>query len=326
MKPYIKLSLLLASAVIPATGLLTLSGMAAAPPGGDVVVNNCLVSLTNKDVSIPALEPGPIVALEAKEGMQVKAGMRLGRIDDREANVQWRVKDFEYQAAEAQAKTDINIRFAHASTAVSKAEWEVSEEANRISPKSMTKVDINRLKLTHEKSKLQIEQAQVENQKDAFTAQIKGAEKDAAELAIKRRLLIAPFDGVVVHVYHHVGESDSPGDAVLRIVHLEHLQIEGFLNAADYSPNEVDGCAVSVDVQLGRGGHEKVPGKIVFVSPLVQAGGEYRVFAEVKNRTVEGTAGGHWLLRPGLSATMTIHLGSSTMAAKTDAKNGPDAK
>ena len=48
----------------------------------------------------------------------------------------------------------------------------------------------------------------------------------------------------------------------------------------------------------------KFTGKVVFVSPLVSVGGNYDVFAEVNNRQEDG----QWVLRPGLEATMTIHL------------------
>ena len=45
-------------------------------------------------------------------------------------------------------------------------------------------------------------------------------------------------------------------------------------------------------------------GKITFVNTLVQAGGEYKVWAEVENREENG----QWLLRPGLNVTMQIHM------------------
>ena len=44
---------------------------------------------------------------------------------------------------------------------------------------------------------------------------------EAAELAIQRRALKAPFDGTVVKVFRHVGEWVAPGDPVLQIVDLE---------------------------------------------------------------------------------------------------------
>jgi hypothetical protein len=41
------------------------------------------------------------------------------------------------------------------------------------------------------------------------------------------------------------------------------------------------------------------------MSPLVESGGDYRVFAEVENRQAPGS--GQWLLRAGQTARMTIH-------------------
>ena len=137
-----------------------------------------------------------------------------------------------------------------------------------------------------------------------FTAEGKGGEVEAAEASIERRKIKAPLDGIVTNVYRHVGEWVAPGDPVVKIVRVNRLRIEGFLNAADYDPPEIEGRAVTVEVELAHGRKVKFPGKVVFVSPLVMAGGEYRVFAEVNNRQENG----QWVLRPGLFATMNIHL------------------
>ena len=57
-----------------------------------------------------------------------------------------------------------------------------------------------------------------------------------------------------------MGEWFNPGEPVLRIVRVDLLRIEGFLKAADYSPQDVTGKAVSVEVELPRGGREKFEG------------------------------------------------------------------
>jgi len=291
----------------------------AAPASRDPEIKNCLLTLI-EELPLPAREPGPLAAMEATEGMQVKKGMTLGHIDDSDAVAQKKVKSFESAAATEKASSDIDITFAKAATKVAIAELEVSKEANRRAANAVTVVDINRLDLTVTKSELSIDKAIKDQNVDKLTAKVKEAEVEAADLAIQRRQLVAPFDGVVVKVYRHTGEWVSPGDAVMRIVYLEHLYVEGFLNASDYAPEEIEGCKVSVDVELAHGRHVKVPGKIVFASPLVQAGGEYQVKAEVKNRTVDGQEGSAWILRPGLNATMTIHLGSGGPVAVNPAK------
>jgi hypothetical protein len=89
---------------------------------------------------------------------------------------------------------------------------------------------------------------------------------------------------------------------VVQIVRVDRLRVEGFVSADQYSPAEIDERPVLVEAVLAHGEKVQFQGKIVFVSPIDQPGGEYLVWAEVDNRQ----AGGHWLLRPGTTATMTI--------------------
>ena len=58
-------------------------------------------------------------------------------------------------------------------------------------------------------------------------------------------------------------------------------------------------------LQLADNRREQFKGRIVFTSPIVESGGDYRVFAEVENRQIEGTQ--QWLLRAGQTATLVIH-------------------
>ena len=71
---------------------------------------------------------------------------------------------------------------------------------------------------------------------------------------------------------------------------------------------------VTVEIERARGQTVRLSGKVVFISPLVQAGDRYRVRAEVENRQQNN----HWLLGPGMSASMTIHV----QAAATSVANG----
>ncbi len=269
----------------------------------DPVVPNCFVSLM-EEAKVPGREPGVLASLEAKEGLQVKAGGLLGRIDDSEPTMQKRIKMKEHETSQEQATNDVNVRYAKAATDVAKATYEKAEEANDRTKGAVTKAELRKLELEFIKAKLQIEQAQHEQKVAQLTSDGKAAEVDNADLAIRRRQLVSPIDGIVVKVYHHLGEWVAPGDPVVHIVRVDRLRIEGFLNSSDYSPKELDAKAVTVEVELARGRKETFPGKVVFVSPLVEAGGEYRVLADVVNRQEDG----QWLLRPGMSTTMTIHL------------------
>jgi hypothetical protein len=87
------------------------------------------------------------------------------------------------------------------------------------------------------------------------------------------------------------------------------------LKAAEFEHGEIDGRTVSVDVELARGRKEQFDGRVVYVSPEVDSGGQYTVWAEVTNRQDNG----RWLLKPGLNATMTIHLNSTIEAGNSPA-------
>ena len=106
----------------------------------------------------------------------------------------------------------------------------------------------------------------------------------------------------------------SPGDSILRLVRLDTLKVEGLVNASQYSPAELDGCEVTVDVPVSRGRVVQATGRVVFVDPILMRGVDghvQKVRAEIANRQENG----HWLLEPKREAAMTIHLGTGGVAA-----------
>jgi multidrug resistance efflux pump len=188
---------------------------------------------------------------------------------------------------------------------VAEAEHKKALESHAKVPGSVTEVERDRLMLSEKKGELQIEQAQLERRLAALAAQSKEVEVLAAENAIDRRLIKSPLDGVVVQLFPHEGEWMQPGDPLAHVVRADKLRVEGYVDAARLGPEEVSGRPVTVAVTLTGGRRETFTGKIVFTSPLVESGGDYRVFAEVENRQAPGTQ--QWLLRPGQTASMTIH-------------------
>jgi len=123
-------------------------------------------------------------------------------------------------------------------------------------------------------------------------------------LALERREILAPFDGEIVALYRHQSEWLSPGDPILRLVRFDVLHVEGFIDSTQYDPEQIDGQPVTIRVVLARGRSIEARGKIIYVSQLVQGDRRYLIRAEVPNPQ----QGEHWLIRPGLETSMTIHL------------------
>ena len=88
----------------------------------------------------------------------------------------------------------------------------------------------------------------------------------------------------------------------MRLVRLDTMLVEGAVEMASYDPHEVMGAEVVVEVEMAHGRKEQFTGKITYVSSLVRLDGRYIVRAEVANREEYG----RWILRDGMTATMTI--------------------
>jgi multidrug resistance efflux pump len=271
-----------------------------------VTVPGCLVSPL-EEAQVPAQEAGVLVELSAREGQQVAVGDVLGQVDAAQAEIGQRVAGLQLAVAQERATNDINLRYARAAADVAKAEYVAAETINRQAPRTVPLVEVNRLRLVWRKTTLQIEQSQQDLKISGLEAQVRQAELDAAKAQVARRQIRSPLDGVVVKLYRHTGEWLTPGDPAFHVVRMDRLRIEGFVSESQHTPAKIDGRPVSVEVVLSQGRRERFAGKIVFVSPLVQAGGEYRVWAEVLNRQQDQ----HWLLRPGQLAEMTIQLKNS---------------
>jgi multidrug efflux pump subunit AcrA (membrane-fusion protein) len=281
---------------------------AAAPD--EPVLANCLVSLV-EEAKVPAREAGVLLQLAIREGDAVRVGEVIARIDDNQAQMEKRRAKAEHDQAAAKAESDVDVRYSVAAEKVAEAEHQKALESHTKVPGSVTEVERNRLKLNHQKGELQIEQAELEKRMNELAAASKGVELEAAESAIERRLIKSPLDGVVVQIFPHEGEWMQPGDPLAHVVRIDKLRVEGFVNAGQWNADDVRDRPVTVEVQLAGGRRESFEGRIVFTSPLVQAGNNFRVVAEVDNR--QNADSERWLLRAGQSATMRIHSAQSPL-------------
>jgi multidrug efflux pump subunit AcrA (membrane-fusion protein) len=284
-------------------------------PPATVKLARCLVALI-EEAQVPGREAGALTQLDVREGQRVTKGQQIAQIDDARPAAAQKVANFQLKAAQEKASNDINIRYSRAAYELSWWERVMAENANRKTANTFSEGEVRRLKLAERKSELSIEQASLELRVAITEAGVRSAEVEAATEDVQRRKIFSPLDGVVVKVNRHVGEWLQPGDALAQVVRMDQLRIEGLIDATDVvdgqgrvvaeaaSPRELDGRPVTVVVALERGRRETFQGKVVFVSPVVQAGGQYRIWAEVPNRL----EGNHWLLRPGLLAEMTIPL------------------
>jgi multidrug efflux pump subunit AcrA (membrane-fusion protein) len=270
--------------------------------GNAVIHDATLTSIQRLDV--PGADPGVLVKLTVELGARVKEGQELARIDDREAQANVDVKHLDYLAAKQEADSKVEVDYQRLTAAVAQKTYEKLAAVNDKTPGAVTHIDMLKTKLEWDRAELGILRAQEKNKTDTLTARAKEAEWKVSTVGVERRILKAPFDGVVINLYKKPGEWVTAGEPVLELVRIDRLGVRGSLPSDEWTPSDIDGRNVTVEVKLPKGRVEKVRGKVVFVTPVVEAGGGFPVWAEI-DAPMENQVP---LIRAGMPADLTINV------------------
>ncbi|GDY10442.1 hemolysin D [Planctomycetia bacterium] len=277
-----------------------------------------------------------IAELQAKNTVPIRTAAALLK----EAEQDQAQAKLSHRIAAMKAENDVAIRHAVKSRDAAKAEYDRAVQARKAFEKSISLTELDRLRLILERNdleiekakfekdlanlqqqiedssiteqdqiverlKLSVEQSQSQKEVDVLTRDVKARALDQAKLQLARRGLRSPLNGEVAEVFRHLGEWLEPGQRVMRIVRLDRLKVEGFVDSREIT-SSLRGAAVRVRVTPN--GEDKpviVKGKIVFISSEIDAvNAQVRVRAEVENPDL--------LLRPGLPAEMFIDSANRT--------------
>lgn len=302
------------------TALLAASVLLAAQPAGEGIttgryarLSHCVVSLIDH-VELPAQEEGILKELNVKEGELVKADQIVGKIEDADAQARKKATEFKIAVAYEKATNRSEVEVAYKIIDLAAAEYDESVAINKRSPGSIPEQQLRRQRVQKDKAVLDANVADMNFKIAGLDHEVAKVDLEAVKNELERRTIRAPFDGVVVQLYRQKSEWLQPGEPVLRVVRMDRLRVEGFLNADEYAPEQIQNARVVIKVNLVDGQEATFEGKMDFVSPLVEATGDYRVWAEVENRP--GRGGYPWLLRPGSEAEMLIELKRTTTTAR----------
>lgn len=269
---------------------------------------HCVVSLIDQ-VELPAQLPGVLVEVTAKKGMLVRKGQILAHIDDTTAQVRLKSAKAKLDVTKEKAEDDTELRAAKKVAELYKAEYEESVAINKRSPNSIAEMQVRRQKVQWEKSVLDAEVNEEKLQVAKLEQKVAEVEVENVETELQQRQIKSPFDGVVVELLRQQSEWVKDGEPLLKVVNMDRLRVEGFLPADEYAPEQVLGARAVVKVRVVDGEPQPLACTVDFVSPLVEASGDYRVFAVIDN--APGRGGYPWLVRPGSDVEMTIQLKKS---------------
>ncbi len=196
---------------------------------GDLVKTVSAPGLTEPKtkVSISAQVSARIIALPFREGLDVKTGDVLVRLDARDLSAN-------LDSAKAQLKSE-EARLEGAKASLSSSEAELVRRRNLFETKDISKAELD----TAEEQYLRAESTKnmAEFSIEIAKANIQRAEKDLDNAVIK-----APFDGTVVKLNAEVGELvvvgtlNSPGSVIMEMADLSTMLIKAKVDEANVAP------------------------------------------------------------------------------------------
>ncbi len=291
-----KLKLLLVCLITVAATVAISS--AAAPPDGRIHVDSVVVTLIDQ-VDLAAREPGAIEQVAVHEGQTVENGALLARLDDTDALLGVNKAKLDREIAEKEANDDVKLRFAKKALEVAAAEEQRGLDSAAKFSKSISRTELDELRLTREKASLEVDAATKDLDVARLMAKLKENAVQVAENNLARRRIVAPLAGMVVQIKRQRGEWLQPGDVVVRLVRLDRLRAEAFIDA--HSVGDLVGRPVTLTVDLPGAPQSQFHGKVVFVNPESNpVNGQSRVWAEIENP--------QQALHPGLTGSMTIEV------------------
>ncbi len=253
-----------------------------------IELQNCLISAV-KSANLATDRPGVLADVVPKEGDEVGQDEIIARLSDD-------VPRANLAVAVLTAQSRVEIEYSELLNAVDAAEYDKALLANRQHPNSVPDIEVRRLKLAMDRSRLQIDKAKHEMAVNELKAK-------QAEAELKTYSIRAPFRGVVTQIKKHRGEAVRQGDTILQMVNTALVRVEGDVSQNDIwnvNPGapvlvhlNVDGAELSVEKKVFQG-------HIGFVDVIANdADRKTRVWAEVANPEN--------ILRPGLKASMIIN-------------------
>ncbi len=274
---------------------LTSGGPAVAePPVNLLEIADAQVTLAHELV-VSAAIGGTLAELLVREGDRVEPDQLIARLDPRQAQAEVDACQEALRGLLLESRNDVDVRFATMTLQVHRKELEAALAANRQAAGSLSESEIRRRALVVRQAELQIEQAQHLLQVKTAKAAEQQAALTAAKLRLNQHDQVTARAGVVVQVFAKPGQWIAQGSPVVRLVDLDRLRVECFVDE-----QQAEELAVGAAVWFQPAGdpEARFAGNVVFISPEFHpVSGQTRLWAEIDN---DGR------LRPGMRGTLGL--------------------
>ena len=301
----IPIILILLAATLGLSAQQDFQGSGSTSSSSRILLEECSVTLI-QDIELPSLESGQLTRILVKPGDAVSKNQKVAQMDDKRSRRAHEEASYRHQIANSRAndKTEVNTAYKRAELAY--AEHSKTKKLRRSG--SMSEQQAERAKVSAEIAQLEYQGAKKVKMLAGIEAAAERVTVQASQDSIDRHSLESPINGVVYEVARDSGEWVTAGEPVMRIAQMDRLKIIGFIDGNKYTSGDIKNCEVTAEVRLPNG-TEQFKGRVTFVEGRRSIKNEFRIWAEVNNRTSGSAAQQHWVLQPGNIVNMEIHLG-----------------
>lgn len=255
--------------------------------GNDILMETCTI-VPAADYTLAAEQAGRLM-MGPELGAEIKEDELVAKTDDTIAQHQHRIAYFVYQAEKTKTESDIEQRYAEKQAQVKEAGFQNAQAANSKVKNAVTPEVIREKKFAWEGALLGIQKAKHDMTVTRAGAEAKFAEYEAAESMVARHEVKSPVTGIVQEVFRRKGEWVNPGDPIAKVVRMDRLRVQGYLNISDCPPGKAKGATVTIEIPTARDedgkptAFAKIKSKIMHVDLEVTTKDDYGVWAEFPN-------------------------------------------
>lgn len=278
-------------------GLACVAGVSVAQTDEALEIPDAQASLI-QNTFVAAPISGLVSQVLVHAGSPVQPGDPLVQLDTEQSTAELEATRATYDAARLLSENDVRVRYAQRTMEVRQRELEQSYEANQRYPGTISESEISKQQLEVDQARLAIEQSEHDHQIASANVREKSAAVLISEAQLRRHAIAAPVSGEVVEVAVEPGEWVETGKPLVRIIGLDPLRIECFVDGnvhgdeligrkVEFTPTEISRDAGTADTI-------RLVGEVTFVSPeLHPVTGQARLWATVANPDRIARAGMH---------------------------------
>lgn len=226
-------------------------------------------------------DPGIIEEVLVAEGDSVSAGETIAVLDTSMYVAEVNAAKNELLVAKEETKNDVDLQYAKISRAVNEKVYQRSLAARTQFAKSISKTELEKLRLESERSRLSGLQAERERSIKQLNEALKTDRLTIAKIRMENRTIKSKIDGTVVEVFQKPGEFVNTGQPIARILNLNRLRVV-CAGRKGLNPNDVPKKAtfkIEIDGEV-----VSYPAKLTFVSPEIDPVRQsFPIWAEIQN-------------------------------------------